>query len=215
MNEIGCFGKVPAHGDFVWQTLPARFVTPWDNWLQSQLLALREQQPDEWLQTYLCGPIWRFMIQDEGLGSATWCGIVTPSVDIVGRYFPFTIATALPLYTSVVYAPALLSDWLHNAEEVALEALTSALPMEELMSRVREYPLPQIPERPPPEQLAGQSHWAGHAEGETAWSENLLDQIIYKSFEKPCHWSTIDIQTGTLRYVLTEGFTGFSELFAA
>ena len=72
MSEIGCFGKVPAHGDFVWQGLPARFVTPWDNWLQEQLLGLRQARPDDWLDAYLCGPIWRFVIRDDTLGPETW-----------------------------------------------------------------------------------------------------------------------------------------------
>jgi type VI secretion system protein ImpM len=214
VNEIGCFGKVPAHGDFVWQALPARFVTPWDNWLQSQLLALQEQRPDDWLQTYLCGPIWRFLIQDEELGSSTWCGIVTPSVDVVGRYFPFTIATALPRYTSVVNSPRVLSPWLHHAEETSLEALAQSLSVEEVLSRVRGYPLPEILERTPVEQSSGQSHWSGRALADEYWSEQLLDQLIYSTFEKPCHWSTIEAETGDVRYQITDGFRCFNELFA-
>ena len=64
MNEVGCFGKVPAHGDFVWQALPARFVTPWDNWLQGQLLDLKEQLgiPDQVV----------FASQSNGSNGAYW-----------------------------------------------------------------------------------------------------------------------------------------------
>lgn len=214
MNEVGCFGKVPAHGDFVWQALPARFVTPWDNWLQAQLLALQERQPDDWLHTYLCGPIWRFLIQDETLGSSTWCGIITPSVDIVGRYFPLTIATALPRYVSVVQAPAILSDWLHHAEETALEALSQSLSVEDVLARVRNHPMPEVHERAPQDRAEGQSSWAGHATAGEFWSENLLDRIVYSSFERPCHWSTVEAETGAVSYLLTDGFSGFNALFA-
>lgn len=214
VNEIGCFGKVPAHGDFVWQALPARFVTPWDNWIQEQLLALQEKRPDDWLEIYLCGPIWRFLLQDEALGSSTWCGIITPSVDIVGRYFPFTIATALPRYTSVVSSPRALSPWLHQVEEIALEALTQSLSIEDILYRVRAHPLPQIRERKHEERAEGQSSWSGQAMADEYWSEQLLDQLIYNAFEKPCHWSTIEADSGTVRYLITDGFSEFNELFA-
>ena len=214
MNEIGCFGKVPAHGDFVWQALPARFVTPWDKWLQSELMTLREHRPDDWLQAYLRSPIWRFLIQDEALGSSTWCGIITPSVDVVGRYFPFTIATALPRGTSVVASPRVLSPWLHHAEEAALLALTASLSVEEVLTRVRALPLPQVQEHAREQQAPSEHPWSGQASVDESWSEHLLDQIVYKSFKAPCYWSTIDAESGAVRYLLTEGFSEFSELFA-
>jgi type VI secretion system ImpM family protein len=213
MNEIGCFGKIPAHGDFVWQALPAGFVTPWDNWLQSQLVGLQEQRPDDWLDAYLCGPIWRFLIQDEDLGASTWCGIITPSVDIVGRYFPLTIATALPRYCSVIDAPRLLTPWLEGAEEAALQALASSLPIEDVLAKVRSNPVPDIGERNR-DTAAETGDWAGCATADEYWSEQLLDKLVYNTFEKPCHWSTIEADSGALRYLLTEGFSGFTELFA-
>lgn len=213
MNEVGCFGKVPAHGDFVWQALPARFVTPWDNWLQSQLLSLREQQPDNWLHNYLRSPIWRFLIQDEELGAATWCGIITPSVDVVGRYFPLTIAASLPRDASVVFSPSALSPWLHHAEETALQALTANLSIEEVLSRVRAMPLPNIREHGEERQNSEEKQWSGLATADESWSEQLLDQIIYKHFEQPCYWSTIDVESGELRYSITDGYAQFNELF--
>ena len=198
----------------MWQALPARFVTPWDNWLQSQILALQERQPDDWLETYLCGSIWRFLIQDEALGSSTWCGIITPSVDIVGRYFPLTIATALPRYTSVVNAPRVLSPWLHHAEETVLDALTQTLSIEDILSRIRTIPLPEIGERQPQEQVTGHCDWSGLVTADQYWSEQLLDQLTYATFEQPCHWSTVKADSDAVRYLITDGFAGFNELFA-
>lgn len=215
MNEIGCFGKVPAHGDFVWQSLPARFVTPWDNWLQAQMLQLKEQRPEDWLQGYLCSPIWRFLIQDDALGAATWCGIITPSVDVVGRYFPFTIATALPRDISIVMASSALSPWLHQLEEAALAALTASLSIEEVLARSRALDMANIPGQEREEQEQEQQPWSGVVSSGESWSDQLLGQILRTSFEQPCHWSTIDANSGATRYRVTEGFTGFSELFAS
>jgi hypothetical protein len=133
----------------------------------------------------------------------------------VGRYFPLTIATALPRYVSVVSSPGILADWLHHAEETALEALSQSLSVEEVLARVRNHPLPEVHERAVPGQAEGQSSWSGQAMSGEFWSENLLDQIVYRSFERPCHWSTVEADTGAVRYLLTEGFRGFNALFAS
>ena len=215
MNETGCFGKVPAHGDFVWQGLPAKFVTPWDNWLQEQLLALQERRPQDWLDCYLCGPIWRFMIRDEALGHATWCGIVSPSVDIVGRYFPFTIVSALPNLAPIVASTRKLSAWQANAEEVMLAALTDALPVEEILARVRVFEQVEVGEKKLAEEGLPVTGWGGRTTESENWSEQLLEELICNSFEYPCHWSRLDADSGETLYQLTEGFRGLDQLFAA
>jgi type VI secretion system protein ImpM len=65
----------------------------------------QQQLGDQWLNHYLTGPVWRFAISPgilspEGLG-----GVMMPSVDRVGRYFPLMIGA--------VGAPPLL-DWFHK-----------------------------------------------------------------------------------------------------
>jgi type VI secretion system protein ImpM len=215
VSEIGCFGKVPAHGDFVWQGLPARFVTPWDHWLQEQLLALREHNPDDWLEVYLRGHMWRFLLRDDTLGPDTWVGIILPSVDVVGRYFPFTIAANLPRYSPLAASVRAMAPWLAHAEEVALEALTDTLSVEDVLAKLRADALPETGEREssenPPD--AGSNLWSGQPEPEEYWAEHLVDSLIGHSFRTPCHWSRVDPQTGACRYLLTEGFSSFELLF--
>ena len=58
----GFFGKVPARGDFVRRTLPAAFVTPWDQWLQAGIAGSKEVLGDAWLEVYLTSPVWRFAL---------------------------------------------------------------------------------------------------------------------------------------------------------
>ena len=91
----GFFGKVPSHGDFVARRLPAAFVSVWDGWLQAGLADSRERLGADWLAAYLYSPIWRFALDAGVCGPQAWAGLMMPSVDRVGRYFPLTIG--LPL----------------------------------------------------------------------------------------------------------------------
>ena len=215
MSDTGCFGKVPAHGDFVWQSLPAKFVTPWDTWLQEQLLGLQERRPHDWLDAYLCGPIWRFVIRDEALGHVTWCGVVSPSVDIVGRYFPFTVASALPRFAPIVSSTRALSPWQAHAEEVILTALTETLSVEEILARIRDFPRAEIGERAEAGAETDVAGWSGQASVGDNWAEQLLDALIFTSFEHPCHWSRLDTESADTIYQITDGFRGFEQLFTA
>uniref|UniRef100_UPI0013C2CB68 type VI secretion system-associated protein TagF n=1 Tax=Pseudomonas viridiflava TaxID=33069 RepID=UPI0013C2CB68 len=49
-----------------------------------------------WLDAYLVSPLWRFAVPANLLGSQPVAGVMMPSIDRVGRYFPLTIACLLP-----------------------------------------------------------------------------------------------------------------------
>ena len=118
---IGYFGKIPGHGDFVSRALPPDLVAAWDEWLQQCMLASRQQLGERWLTQYLTSPVWRFAIAPGILGPEGLGGVVMPSVDRVGRYFP--------LMLGATGAPALLdwfrkhAAWYDAAETLALAAL--------------------------------------------------------------------------------------------
>lgn len=88
----GFYGKLPSHGDFLSRRLPRQFVEPWDQWLQGGLAASREQLGKNWLNTFLISPIWQFALAPGLCGGDAWAGVMIPSVDRVGRYFPLTLA---------------------------------------------------------------------------------------------------------------------------
>ena len=90
--KAGFYGKLPARGDFVSRRLPRSFVEPWDAWLQQGFASSRDHLGDGWLEAYLTSPIWRFVLAPGVCGPAGVAGVVMPSVDSVGRYFPLTIA---------------------------------------------------------------------------------------------------------------------------
>ncbi|KQV33796.1 type VI secretion system-associated protein TagF [Massilia sp. Root335] len=101
----GYFGKVSTLGDFVSRGLPDGLVAAWDGWLQQCIHASQLQLGDQWLDHYLTSPVWRFAISPGVLGPEGLGGVMMPSVDRVGRYFPLMIGA--------VGAPPLL-DWFHK-----------------------------------------------------------------------------------------------------
>lgn len=95
-DAAGWYGKIPAKGDFVGSGLPREFVGPWDDWLQRALVDSRQVLEQRFDELYLTFPIWRFLLAPGLAGASGWCGVLSPSVDRVGRCFPLTIAQPLP-----------------------------------------------------------------------------------------------------------------------
>ncbi len=118
----GFYGKLPAAGDFVSRRLPRSFLDPWDQWLQVVIAASRSRLADSWLDLYLTSPIWRFALAPGVCGPNGWAGVLMPSVDRVGRYFPMTIALSLPEGAGPVLLTA-AADWYQRAETAALSVL--------------------------------------------------------------------------------------------
>mgnify|MGYP003576897091 FL=1 len=90
----GWFGKLPGMGDFAHRRLPESFRSVWDPWLQRGLARLRDRHAD-WTSHYLEAPVWCFALGAQVVGERGWMGVLMPSVDGVGRYFPFTLAVEL------------------------------------------------------------------------------------------------------------------------
>jgi type VI secretion system protein ImpM len=121
--RLGCFGKVPMRGDFLSRRLPQDFIEAWDLWLQAGMTRSREQLGEQWLSTYLTAPIWRFAFASGVCGAAPAMGVLMPSVDRVGRYFPLVLATLLPTGVMPLRAMAGARIWFEGAEAIALQAL--------------------------------------------------------------------------------------------
>ncbi len=123
--EVGLFGKLPSHGDFLQRRVPAEFLTPWDEWLQAGIAASRAALANQWEHTYLTSPVWRFALSAKACGRAAIAGLMAPSVDRVGRCFPLTLMWRLPAHLSPVVYAALAGPWLAPAEQLLVESLTS------------------------------------------------------------------------------------------
>ncbi len=123
----GWHGKLPALGDFVSRRLDPAFLELWDRWLSDGMLALREQLGAAWLEAYLASPSWRFLLMPGVLAGASgdlaWAGVLMPSVDKVGRYFPFTIVQPLDGHLVAPTQMPALWQWLETLDGLAADAL--------------------------------------------------------------------------------------------
>ena len=88
----GWFGKIATLGDFAQRRLPPEFIRIGDDWLSRGMSATREQLGERWLDTYLTAPVIRFAWAPGVAGTCWWFGLLMPSCDSVGRYFPLLIA---------------------------------------------------------------------------------------------------------------------------
>ena len=148
----GWHGKLPSLGDFASRRLASAFLDPWDDWLATGLQRLREHNPAGWLTDYLAAPSRRFLlmpgVMPGAAGSQAWAGILMPSVDRVGRYFPFTIAQAVqPLPATVVQMQSLWI-WLARLDELAADALQDDWGIEQLEAALARMSGPDL-ETPP------------------------------------------------------------------
>src|SRR6267154_5928531 len=94
--EVGLYGKLPSHGDFLRRRVSDDFVAGWDAWLQRCIAQSRAALGEEWLETYLTSPAWRFALSAAVCGPTPVAGVLVPSVDRVGRYFPVTVVWPTP-----------------------------------------------------------------------------------------------------------------------
>ena len=91
---------------------------------------------EAWLDAYLQSPPWRFLLMPGVLDGfdpqLVIAGVLMPSVDRVGRYFPLTIAASIPRLPSSEAGFEALLGWLHRLEDTALDALQDDWTIEEL-----------------------------------------------------------------------------------
>jgi type VI secretion system protein ImpM len=110
----------------VTRRLPRSFVGPWDSWLQDVVGGSRARMGEAWLDAYLTSPIWRFVLPAGLCGEGAAAGVLMPSVDRVGRYFPLTIAGMLAGGVELLAVPVAGAAWFGKAEELARSALADA-----------------------------------------------------------------------------------------
>lgn len=217
--EPGFYGKLPMLGDFISRRLPRDFLNPWDHWLQSSISASREELGDNWLNSYISSPIWRFVLSQGVCGPSAWAGILMPSVDKVGRYFPLTVAAKI---MKEGYLPDLFcssAGWFEHLEAAALSGLEDSLDTEEFDRLVQN--LPAVPEVSAIQTGALQEtqHQSGKnafyltldhpdqmSEAFTGLSEVLLDQ----SMRGYSLWSTLGSDEQTSALLVCEGMPPLS-----
>lgn len=192
----GWHGKLPTLGDFATRRLPPDVVQAWDEWLSEGLAALQQQAG--WLDAYLASPSWRFLLMPGVLpgaaGDSAWAGVLMPSVDRVGRYYPLTIAQPLAALPATEHVVDALWSWLLRIDEAAADALHDDWSVELLeaeLARIGAAPVEPVGGAPVRRELApgidelplnGQRHagtalaaqardqWLAAARGQAFWA---------------------------------------------
>lgn len=143
MSTAGWYGKLPSLGDFASRRLEASFITPWDEWLAEGLDGLRTHQPSAWLDAYLASPVWRFVLMPGTMGlDQAMAGVLMPSVDRVGRYFPLTLTATLPTPPQSEADIQTLLTWLHQLDDLAADALHDDWGIDQLEDQLSKLAMP-------------------------------------------------------------------------
>ena len=162
---FGYYGKLPFAGDFLRHGLSAAFVSGWDAWIQRVLLMASETIGEiHWQDAYLCAPIWRFSIAPRVLASHGAVGVLMPSLDRVGRRFPFCIAAATGLPPVAAYLA--LQPVAERLEAIALDMIEEDSGLSTLDAR-----LAQLPSLSPLPHLASLGQGVG-----SLWVATVTDQ---------------------------------------
>lgn len=136
--QAGLYGKLPAYGDFIFRNLNSAFITPWDEWLQHFISGSQEQIGEDWLNIYLTSPIWHFVLSPGVIDNNMWAGLMMPSVDRVGRYFPISIVKPFTSNINPVNFMLKQKDWFNVLERHCLTALNGNIDVDKLISIVTE-----------------------------------------------------------------------------
>jgi type VI secretion system protein ImpM len=150
----GFYGKLPARGDFVRAVLPRDFTDRWDAWLAAAIAGSREAMGQDWLPAFLEAPVWRFALPAGLCGERAALGLMLPSVDRAGRYFPLTFAALFGNGAAPANDPA----WLDGCEAAGRAALEQDAGPDQLGAMLR------VPEA---------------AEGAATQTENGMTQSVW------------------------------------
>jgi type VI secretion system ImpM family protein len=121
--NLGLFGKLPSHGDFLRRRVSDHFVETWDAWLRECLSKSQVTLGDRWVDVYLTSPAWRFVSAAGACGPNQVIGLMVPSVDRVGRFFPLTLVAELPDDVSVLTVASASTSFFESAEALLIDTL--------------------------------------------------------------------------------------------
>ena len=125
-SSVGFFGKLPSNGDFLQRRVAQPFLDIWDPWLQECVHASKQSLQESWLSIYLTSPVWRFVLTDATCGSGAYAGILVPSVDRVGRYFPMTLVTQIDVDANPLQFATRFAAWFDALEALVVSALEAS-----------------------------------------------------------------------------------------
>jgi type VI secretion system protein ImpM len=192
VQAAGWFGKMAALGDFSARRLPPEFVSRCDNWLSRCVQTSQQQLGERWLSTYLTAPIWRFAWSPGIAGAQWWMGVLMPSVDNVGRYFPLVIAQSCPYAPDSGQDQTALQRWMDHVTQAAIATLQPGLGVDAFEAQLASAPIWQA--APPNngarmQRLVGRDRFDGVAHPSLShWLECVADESLHNQVQGQSIW---------------------------
>ncbi|MDX1538032.1 type VI secretion system-associated protein TagF [Arsukibacterium sp.] len=214
LAKVGFCGKVVSQGDFLAQGLDVAFVDSWNEWLQAVLAVSREQLGQGWLETYLTSPIWHFALCGGVCGDQAMAGTLMPSVDQVGRHYPFTLAAELAVTPVQAWQE---QDWCAPLEQQALATLDEDFALQPWLTKLADMPIawPKAPRLSVSQSSneAIRQAWTISA-SEPLDSIALLHQSYLQQFSRYCLWWTSGSEQVAPCLLVTSGLPQVSQYAA-
>jgi type VI secretion system protein ImpM len=165
----GWYGKLATLGDFAHRRLPPECLRACDGWLAQALPAAREALGERWLAVYLNAPLLRFGWAPGVVDHRWWFGLLMPSCDNVGRYYPLVIAHPRGQAPHDRVALEHLERWFEHLAQAAMQTLDDSRgSIEALESALGEAPAWPAAEGEPVLQTCGDGAHAQHRIGRAA-----------------------------------------------
>ncbi|WKE65744.1 type VI secretion system-associated protein TagF [Gallaecimonas kandeliae] len=179
--QWGYMGKVPNRGDFLCHNLAPQVRDLFFEWCQAGLAVSREQLGEDWTDAYLTSPVWHFAAAPGLLAESGLLGTLIPSVDKVGRHFPFL---ALGEFQGSALQAWREGQWSAELEELVPAVLDDHWQEGDWRSRLAAVPLPQGQGR--------RLHWP-QAQGNlvlpAASEAELLQSLVAREGEPMIWWT--------------------------
>lgn len=146
----GWYGKLASLGDFAHRRLPPQWLRACDEWMAGAMRGARDGLGDRWLEAYLTAPMLRFGWAPGVVDAQWWFGLLMPSCDSVGRYFPLLIAHPRAHAPQDRIALDHLERWYEHLARSAMHTLNEEQgSLEELEAALRDAPPWPTPGRSP------------------------------------------------------------------
>ena len=199
----GWFGKVVMLGDFGHRRLPQEFIAVCDPWLSHCISSSRAQLGPAWLDTYLTAPLWRFAWAPGVVDEQWWFGVLMPSVDAVGRYFPLVVCAANQRPPMTADALDGLSSWYAHAGEAALATLQPGASLEVFEADLARAAQLQVSPKPAQHELqtvATRRRYVRHG-GSTLleWAQLLIGPAFADTYARHSLWIPSPAEQGIER----------------
>ncbi|ALC17978.1 type VI secretion system protein [Desulfuromonas soudanensis] len=122
-DQLGCFGKMPIHSEFIRHNVKSREAVALDAWIQEGIGFIIRKHGSSWPETYRTFPGCHFVMVG-GEEERTVIGTLIPSQDRSGRHYPFILFTVAedPIFRRMqAVPPAVYDEFFLKAQELCEE----------------------------------------------------------------------------------------------